>query len=1069
MLTIPSQAQATTAGTIQTSETKLSSVAPSERVDYSGRYWDSTQETLVGLYGKRDPISGLPTETINDIIHRVADAVAIAELKYAMTPQELLNLTLEEALAHPRVMQWRKVFADCIGNQKFWANTPANINADPATSVKVLQYWAHGKLAGLKEDEIWLRSEELRLAVISGASDISESKTSDISVSKTGASESKTGPTAGKNRLSEHEAAMGALAQSLRGTGCLAACGVAYVVDSLEGIQDAARIESLAAKAAMGMGLNTSSLRPWSSIIANGAAASGPDRFYEKTIAKAVEAVAQGGRRGGALIELRNSDHPDILFFIEKKKLTPPPSLSKIFKAELGATKRATGEDETTYKKRVLAAAEQKYGQIYAQYIDRQNYLKNTNVTVLAMPGFMQAVETKKFIPASFANKTWTGPIYDPRKTVLDEKGQPKINKLTKELVFEEYSVDLAKFPEALPAARSLSNAVVELSETRVKVKSHFYAPDIFSRIVEGMRDSGEPGIAFYETVNAANANNHVYELNTCNPCGEQFLPAGPGLDGRTYMGNCNLSSMHAAHNDFWNPDGSYNFAAMRSVCRIQQRFMDNVTDVSWYPIPAQNMTARLERRNGGGFAGIAEYLSRQGVRFGEAEASQCVEELFRHYTKASFEASSELAKERGVYPLWEGSRYHKKNQRVRNSCMTNNAPTGTLAQALQTSWGVDPHNGVVFSRKVRSRFVDFVAPGFKELMQKHNAWPSTDDGEQSLMKQIRANNKSVQGLISVPQAVQKAYPIRVEVDPEQYIRHLAAIHNGASEYPETFNSVSNTCSIALDSDEQAVADSAILAWKLGVKDITFYPDGSRLSQPVEKIASQDYQRETDLLSQLGHQERRSINAEETTGQTYKVRVGSPEGVSTLHVSLNHENDRPGELIEIYARMGKPGAVEAGLFEAVGRLASAFLQYAAEFGESERMKAEETIVHQLVNIQSGYPAFFKFGDSDKPVVIQSPCDGLAKSIQHYRLHSALKSRNDRDSSLSAAQNGGQMDFAAPLTPPHEPSAEQRETPLLVNAPSPKRLLPTCGKCGSDASIKIDGCLVCQGCGFSKCG
>ena len=50
--------------------------------------------------------------------------------------------------------------------------------------------------------------------------------------------------------------------------------------------------------------------------------------------------------------------------------------------------------------------------------------------------------------------------------------------------------------------------------------------------------------------------------------------------------------------------------------------------------------------------------------------------------------------------------------------------------------------------------------------------------------------------------------------------------------------------------------------------------------------------------------------------------------------------------------MGKPGAVEAGLFEAVGRLASAFLQYAAEFGESERMKAEETIVHQLVNIQS---------------------------------------------------------------------------------------------------------------------
>src|SRR5262249_12299793 len=160
--------------------------------------------------------------------------------------------------------------------------------------------------------------------------------------------------------------------------------------------------------------------------------------------------------------------------------------------------------------------------------------------------------------------------------------------------------------------------------------------------------------------------NNHAYELNTCNPCGEQFLPAGPGLDGRTYMGNCNLSSLHAAHAEFWNPDGTYNMSAMRGVARIQQRFMDNVTDVSWYPIPAQNMTARLERRNGGGFAGIAEYLSRLGLEFGGQEALDATEELFRQYTKASFEASTDLAKERGVYPLWEGSRFHKKNQRVR-------------------------------------------------------------------------------------------------------------------------------------------------------------------------------------------------------------------------------------------------------------------------------------------------------------------------------------------------------------------------------------------------------------------
>ncbi len=171
-----------------------------------------------------------------------------------------------------------------------------------------------------------------------------------------------------------------------------------------------------------------------------------------------------------------------------------------------------------------------------------------------------------------------------------------KVNKLTKEPTYEEYSVEIAKFPEALEAARKLANAVVEINDKVVRVRGHFYAPEVFARIVEGMKDSGEPGLAFYETVNAGNANDHAYDLNTCNPCGEQFLPAGPGKDGRTYMGNCNLSSLHAAHEEFWNPDGTYNMAAMRNVARVQQRFMDNVTDVSWYPIPMQNMTARLER-----------------------------------------------------------------------------------------------------------------------------------------------------------------------------------------------------------------------------------------------------------------------------------------------------------------------------------------------------------------------------------------------------------------------------------------------------------------------------------------
>src|SRR5579883_2823211 len=141
---------------------------PKQFADYSEFYWESTRETLIGIYSRRDPNSGLPIEDLNEIIHRVAYANAMAELKYALSPQELINCSLEDALSHPQVLRWAKEFADNIGKQRLWANSPGNINADPEISLKVLKYWAHGQLAGLKEDEIWLRSKEFVELWLSG-------------------------------------------------------------------------------------------------------------------------------------------------------------------------------------------------------------------------------------------------------------------------------------------------------------------------------------------------------------------------------------------------------------------------------------------------------------------------------------------------------------------------------------------------------------------------------------------------------------------------------------------------------------------------------------------------------------------------------------------------------------------------------------------------------------------------------------------------------------------------------------------------------------------------------------
>jgi len=993
--------------------------------DFEDNFLDSTKETLRVLYADRiksEHGETITTETTTQIIYRVAKSVALAELKYQLSPEELIHISLDDALSHPIVVDKAESFADCIGNQFFWANTPANINARPEIALKVLQYWAHGTLHGYVEEDIWLESDNLR-------KEYKRTVSTENSITI----------------LSKHQFAMGKLADELQNKGCLAACGVAYVTDSLEGIQEAARIESMATKASMGMGLNTSKLRPWSSLLSTGAYASGPDRFYEKTISKAVEAVAQGGRRGGALIELRNSNHPDILFFIDKKRLTPPPSITKIYQELKKSSRCKKGESHKDLKRRLLNEAVKKYGEAFVDYAQRQSYLKNTNITVLLMPGFMQAVADKQFYPARFNDKNWDSVIFDPRKDT------GTIDKLTKEKVFEEYSVDLQKYPEALEAASKqfVPEAQLSIGDGKVKLRGYLYAPEVLDRIVEGMHDSGEPGIMFYDIVNDANANDHSYDLDTCNPCGEQCLPAGPGKDGRVYMGNCNLSSLHAAHPTFWNADGGFDHVALAKITTIQQRFMDNVTDVSWYPLPAQNMTARMERRNGGGFAGIAEYLSRLNQRFGSLQGCEAVRDLFFYYTEASVKASIDLAKERGVYPLWKGSQYEKTGIKIRNSCLVNNAPTGTLAQAMQTSWGVDPHNGIVFSRKARYRSVDFTAPGFEALMRKQGAWPNTEEGVENLLNEIKANHHSVQGLKSIPTSVQQAFPIRVEITPKEYIEHLAAIHRGAAEVcPYAFNAVSNTCSIPLNFSKEEIKDAIFLAYRTGVKDLTFYPDGSRLSQPVEKIAAQDYEKSLELLDVLELNDAQSLDINETEGRTYKVRVGTPEGYSTMHVSLNHLEDNPGQLIEIYARMGKAGALDGGLFEAIGRISSAFLQYAAKFGPDERQQAEELIIKQLVGIQSGNPAFHKFVNSEKADVVTSPCDGLAKTIKKYRQDIQQKELDVKD--VKVAKDIDVRDSIA-----------QGKVSITVVGKA-------CGQCTSQNTTKLDGCTLCNDCGYSRC-
>jgi ribonucleotide reductase alpha subunit len=947
-------------------------------IDYGPNFPESVHDVVRKLYSKRNE-KGEAIETITQTWKRVALAIAVARIKYTLKLQDIIQLTLEKALENETVLTSAARYYQAMGTRKMFANTPCNINANPEISLYVLQYEAHGEVLNWSTHKIWMSEHELRQKY-ERLPKTEKEKVKKWLLDIKGLNHGNTYGTQQKlfypNVVegAKHELAMGYYASRMRRKGGLAACGVTNAGDSLEEIEKAAAEIMDATKGSMGMGINTSSLRPWQTPNSDGSTASGPDRFVEKLFCPAGQSIAQGGRRGGAFIELRDSNHPDITLFIAKKQLPKEPNFPDVYDQIESLTPKIDPKEYSDPKQyedalmqrqlNVMLKAMEQFGKASYEYFSKQQYLKNYNISVRAVRGFMLHVEKSEWYPAFFANNSWKGNLYDFTKPVLDSSGNQKVNPLNKEPLFELYSVNLDEFPEALESVQKQGLQVFKSEDGKlIQVKEDgvfcFYAPDIFKRIAIGMINGGEPGIQFADHVEAANANKHIYELHTCNPCGEQNLPAQIGKDGLEYRGICNLTTLHASHKDFWDENGNYLWEKMEELGELATEFMDDVTTVSHFPILAQNSTARRERRNGGGFAGVAEFIARHELEFGSEEVNKIVTKLYDKLATACIRASNRLAEDRGVYEIWNGSTFALKGLKVRNCCMVNQQPTGTMAQLCGTSWGPEPFNGIVFSRKVRDAWVKFTAPGFEEAMKKRGAWPKTEKEVAELCEKISKNGKKVSGLKEVPEDVQKIFKINTEIDPLVYIEHLASIQRGVGSQPECFNALSNTCMIKSGLPWEYAWEGTMLGYKLGVKSITFYPDGTRLSQPVEEQEkrAQEIQRLAKFLPGVQFKAiSASATPEDPIAQKLKTdqvklrrrpkrlygfneEVLTPEGPVHVHVYFDDRGPR-----QVFAHLMRGGGIASGMIEAICRMATKALKWSCP---------PEDVANGLLNIQGG--------------------------------------------------------------------------------------------------------------------
>lgn len=463
-----------------------------------------------------------------------------------------------------------------------------------------------------------------------------------------------------------------------------------------------------------GVGTNGSTLRPRNALARGVNGKSSGAVSWLNDIAALTNLVQQGGSRRGAQMIMLADWHPDIFEFIISKMQNPrilrfiaetteDPEIRKLAQDKLKFTPFTQEERED------LEALARSYGfmhegdkmrRVEAKLADGGTYsvhdpefLSGANISVAITKEFMEAVENDAEYELRF-----------PDVDNFDEAQMAYYNEH-----WHEYG-DVREFP--LPH----------------KVHRTVKAKELWNLINICATYAAEPGVFFIDNANEdTNAAAYGQKVVATNPCGEQ--PLAP-------YSVCNLAAINLAN--MVTERGEVDWSRLERVVRVGVRMQDNVIDSTPYFLDANEKQAKGERRVGLGVMGLADMLIKLKVAYGSPEGNEVVDEVFELISHVAYEASIELAKEKGSFPFLETDNEGRLRftqtgymsrmpehiragvieHGIRNSHLLTVAPTGSTGTMVGVSTGLEPYFSFKYYRSGRlGKFIEVNAAIVSETL----------------------------------------------------------------------------------------------------------------------------------------------------------------------------------------------------------------------------------------------------------------------------------------------------------------------------------------------------------------